>query len=75
MTNTYHKINLLQKTNKIVVDPPPQIITKADTEDTAHYFTQTEARALVYVQPTKMGTLVRLTDNSKMYPEQLGHLP
>ena len=31
MTNTYNKINILQHTNKIIVDPPPQIIAKVDT--------------------------------------------
>ena len=53
--NIYHKINLLQQKNKIVVDPPPEIIDKADTGTTAHYFTQSDAHTLVDVQPTKMG--------------------
>ena len=39
MLKIYHKINILQQANKIVVDPPPHIIVKADTRATAHYFT------------------------------------
>ena len=53
--NKDHKINLFQRTNKTFVDPPPQIIAKADTGATAQYFTQAYAHALVDVQPTKMG--------------------
>ena len=48
LLNTDHKINLLQKTNKIDVDPPPKITSKADTKATAHYFTQVDAYALLY---------------------------
>ena len=55
MPNTDHKINHLQQTNKIVVDPPPKIISKADTAAAAHYFSQADTHALVYIQPTKMG--------------------
>ena len=53
--NTDHKINLLQQTNEIVVDPPPQIIAKSDTVAKSHYFLQADSHALVYVQPTNMG--------------------
>ena len=75
MLNTDHKINILQQTNKIVVNPQPQIITKADTRETTHFFTQDDAHALVGVPPTKMGTRVILTDNSTMELEQVVHLP
>ena len=75
MPNTYHKINILQQTNKIVVDPPPQpILAKEDTGATAHYFTQADARALVNFHPTKMGPRVILPDNITMDPEQGGPL-
>ena len=72
--NIYHKINLLQQKNKIVVDPPPQIIEKADTGSTVNYFTQADAHALVDVEQTNMGPRVRLPDNIKMEPDQVGHL-
>ena len=72
--NTYHNRNLLQQEKKIV-DPPPKIIPKADTGETAHYFTQADAHALLEFLPTKMGPQVRLIDNRTMYPEQVSHLP
>ena len=71
--NTDHKINIFHKTKKIVIDPPSQIIAKAVTRATAHCFTQSDARALVDVQPTNMGPQVILTDNITMDPEQVGH--
>ena len=55
MTNTYHKINILHQTNKIIVDPPPQIIDKVDTGATANYFKQSNTHALVDIKQTKMG--------------------
>ena len=50
MPNTDHKINLLQQTKKIVVDPPPQITGKEYTGATVHYFTQADVHASVDVQ-------------------------
>ena len=75
MSDTDHKMNLLRLTKTIVVDPPPQIIVKADTGAKAHHFAQAGAHALLDAQPTKMGPQVRLPDNNKMDPEQVGHLP
>ena len=76
MANIYHKINLIRKTKKVVVDPLPQlIVAKVDTIATMHYFTQVDAHALVNFQPTKMGPRVILPYNSTMDPEQAGHLP
>ena len=59
----------------IVVDPPPQIIKKADTRVTARYLTQADSRALVDVQPKKMDPQVRLPENITMSPDQVGRLP
>ena len=50
MLNADNKINLLQQTSKIIVYPPTQIISKADTREKAHYFTQANANALVDFQ-------------------------
>ena len=47
MPNTDYRINILQQTKKIVVEPPQQIIAKADTQADDH--------ALLDVTPTKMG--------------------
>ena len=55
--NTDNKINLLQKKNKIGVDPPPQIIVKADTGSTSHYYTQADSHALIDVQQQQKGSL------------------
>ena len=74
MPNIDHKINLLHQTNRIVVDPPPQIIAKACTGATAHHFTQADSQTLVEVQQQKMGPQVILPDNSTIDPEQVDHL-
>ena len=42
---------------------------------TAHYFTQSDAHALVDAQPTKNGLRVRLPNNSIKDPDKVGHLP
>ena len=57
------------------VDPLPQIIEKANTGSTEHYFTQYGANSLVNIQPTNMGPQVRLLENSTMDPEEVVHLP
>ena len=51
MTNTDHKINILQHTKQMFVDQPTQpILTKADTRATAHYLTQDDAHVLFNFQ-------------------------
>ena len=72
MPNTYHKIHIIQQTI-FFVDPPPQLIAKADTGETAHYSTQADAHALLDVQPGKMGPRVRLPENITTDPVKLGH--
>ena len=68
MPNIDHKINILQKTNKTVVDPTPKIIAKAYTGSTSQYFTQSDVHALVEVQPAKIVPRVILPYNSTMDP-------
>ena len=56
VTNIDNKMKLIQKTIKLVVDPPPpSIIAKADTGGTSNYFTPVDAHALVNLQPTNTG--------------------
>ena len=72
--NIDNKINLIWKTIKIVVDPlPPLVVAKSDTGVTAHYFTLSDAHALVNIQPTNIGPIVRLPDNSTMDPQLVRH--
>ena len=66
---------IFQQKNKFFVDPPPEpILTKAETGATTNYFNQDYSHELFNVQPTNMGTRVRLPDNRTMDPEQVGHL-
>ena len=69
------KINLIWKTIKTVVDPPPPpIMITADTGATPHYSTLSNLHALVNLQPANMIPRVTLPDNSTTYPQQIGHL-
>ena len=76
VSNIDNKINIIQKTIKLVVDPPPPpIIAKADTGATAYYFTQVDAHVLVNLQPTNTGSRIQLPDNRTVVPQLFGHLP
>ena len=58
------------------MDPPPQtIMAKAGTRSTSNYLTPADAHALVIIKTNKMGPQSRLSDNSTMYPQQVGHIP
>ena len=70
-----NKINLIRKTIKLVVNPPPPpIIFKYNTGATVHYLTPEDYHALVNIEPTKMGPRVEMPDNIMMYPQLVGHL-
>ena len=67
--------NLIRKTITVVVEPPlPPIMAKENIGAISHYFTPEDAHALVNLKSTNIGTQVRLTDNSAMEPQQVGHL-
>ena len=69
--NVDNKINLIRKNIKLVLDPPPpHIMAKSDTGETAHYFTLIDAHALVNLKPNIIGPQVILTDSSTIYPQQ-----
>ena len=75
-SNIYNQINLIWKTVKIVVDPPPpHILAKADTRSTTHKFTPAYVHSLVNIQPTNMVPRVRISLNITLDPQQVGHLP
>ena len=68
--------NLIRKTIKLVVDPPPPyIIAKSDTGATSHYFNPEDAHALFNIQLTNTGPRVRLPDKITMVPQLVGRLP
>ena len=74
--NIDNKINLIPKPIKLVVDPPPpHIIAKADTGVTSNYFTPLDAHALVNIQSNNTIPQVRLSYNSIMDPQLVGHPP
>ena len=70
VSNIHNKINLIRKTIKLVVDPPPPpIMANADTGEKSHYFIPADTHALVNIKPTNMGPQLRLHDNSTMSPQ------
>ena len=50
-------------------------MSKEDTIEKMHYFTQADAHELVSVHPTNMRPQIRQIENSTTYPQQVGHLP
>ena len=74
-SNIYNKINIIWKTIKFFVDPPPPpIVAKAYTRSTTHFFTPAYSHSLVNIQPTIMVPRVRIFYNSTLDPQQVGHL-
>ena len=65
--------NLIRKTIKLVVDPPPpHTIVKYNTEATSHYFTPAYAFELFNIQPNSNLTCFQLHYNSTIYPQLVG---
>ena len=65
-----NKINLIRKTIKLVVDPPPPPnIVKYNTGVTSHYFSTAYDNSLFNLQPTNTLPCVQLSDNRTMYPQ------
>ena len=76
VTNIDNKTNLIRKTIKLVVDPPPpSVVAKSNTGGTEHYFSPADYHALVNFQQTNNGPLVRLSGNRMIYPQLVGHPP
>ena len=65
--------NLIRKTIKLVVDPPPpHTIVKYNTEATSHYFTPAYAFELFNLQPNSNLPCFQLYYNSTIYPQLVG---
>ena len=68
-------MNIIRKTIKLVVDPPPPlIIAKDNTGAASKYITPADTHETVNIQPTNIGPRVRLLDNSTMEPQLVRHL-
>ena len=74
--NIDNKIDLIRKTIKNIVDPPPPpIMAKADIRATSHFFTPADSHSLGNIQITNIGPQNRMPDNSTMDPKLVGRLP
>ena len=71
--NINNKINLIRKTIKLVVDPPPPPnIVKYNTGATSHYFTPAYDFELFNLQPNNNLSCFQVNYNSTIYPQLVG---